>query len=149
ALVFQAEFTSRVTAVAKRVPSLRLLIALADGSEATAPGFIDYDELLAGSTSERNFPARSPDDLYVIYTGGTTGMPRGVMWRQEDVFFAGLQGGNPGGDPIERPEDLAKTALARETPMTMLPAAPFIHGAAQWGALIGLFTGGKLVVAPG
>ena len=49
-------------------------------------------------------------------TGGTTGMPRGVMWQHQDVFFAGLQGGNPGGEPIEKPEDLAKTALEREAP---------------------------------
>src|SRR4029079_15619199 len=88
-------------------------------------------------------------DLYIIYTGGTTGMPRGVMWRHEDVFFAGLQGGNPGGDPIEKPDDLAPAALARDAPMTMLPAAPSIHGAAQWGAIIGLFTGGKIVLPPG
>jgi acyl-CoA synthetase (AMP-forming)/AMP-acid ligase II len=85
----------------------------------------------------------------VIYTGGTTGMPRGVMWRHEDVFFAGLQGGNPGGAPIERPEELAGIARENSDPLTFLPAAPFIHGAAQWAALIGLFGGGKVVLVPG
>ncbi len=57
-------------------------------------------DLLAAGSPERRFGPRSGDDLYIIYTGGTTGMPRGVMWRHEDVFYAGLQGGNPGGEPL-------------------------------------------------
>ncbi len=149
ALVFQAEFSDRVAAVVKRVPSLRLLVSLADGSGRTQEGEIDYDAMLSDAVPDRRFPARSGDDLYVIYTGGTTGMPRGVMWRQEDVFFAGLQGGSPGGVPLERPEELSVNALANDTPLTFLPAAPFIHGAAQWAALIGLFGGGKVVLVPG
>ncbi len=76
-------------------------------------------------------------------------MPRGVMWRHEDVFFAGLQGGAPGGEPIERPEQIAENAQDPDNGLTMLPTAPFIHGAAQWAAWIGLFTGGKLVLQPG
>jgi acyl-CoA synthetase (AMP-forming)/AMP-acid ligase II len=72
-----------------------------------------------------------------------------VMWQQEDVFFAGLQGGNPGGAPLESPGQLAALALENTEPITMLPAAPFIHGAAQWAALIGLFGGGKVVLVPG
>jgi acyl-CoA synthetase (AMP-forming)/AMP-acid ligase II len=71
------------------------------------------------------------------------------MWRHADVFFAGLQGGNPGGKPIERPEELAANASRNAHPMVTLPVAPFIHGAAQWGALIGWFGGGKVVVIPG
>jgi acyl-CoA synthetase (AMP-forming)/AMP-acid ligase II len=97
----------------------------------------------------RGFAPRSSKDLYIIYTGGTTGMPRGVMWHHEDVFFAGLQGGNPGGTPIERPEELAGIASQNEDPLTFLPAAPFIHGAAQWAAFICLFGGGKVVLVEG
>lgn len=151
ALIYQREFTPRVAAVAGAVPTLRTIVAVdGDSDEDLATvGALRYEDVLASSSAARDFGPRSSDDLYIIYTGGTTGMPRGVMWRHEDVFFAGLQGGNPGGSPIERPEELAPTALAREAPMTMLPAAPFIHGAAQWGALIGMFTGGKVVVAPG
>src|SRR5262249_52487475 len=78
-----------------------------------------------------------------------TGLPRGVMWRHEDVFYAGLQGGNPGGPPVERAEQVAQNARTRESPMVVLPAAPFIHGAAQWAAIIGFFSGGKIVLAPG
>jgi acyl-CoA synthetase (AMP-forming)/AMP-acid ligase II len=78
-------------------------------------------------------------------------MPRGVMWRHEDVFYAGLQGGNPGGAPIETPEELAPSAAAKapEEAMAILPAAPFIHGAAQWAAWIAMLSGGKAVIAPG
>jgi acyl-CoA synthetase (AMP-forming)/AMP-acid ligase II len=71
------------------------------------------------------------------------------MWRHEDVFFAGLQGGNPGGVPISRPEELAELARAKNPAMVTMPVAPFIHGAAQWAALIGMFGGGKVVVQPG
>jgi 3-oxocholest-4-en-26-oate---CoA ligase len=149
ALVYPRELGARVAAVAPQVAKLRLLIAVEDGSKVDRGRASDYETLLATSSRERGFPARAGDDHYVIYTGGTTGMPRGVMWRHEDVFFAGLQGGNPGGAPIERPEELAGIALGNSDPLTFLPAAPFIHGAAQWAALIGLFGGGKVVIVPG
>lgn len=148
ALVHQREFAPLVEAVRDRVPTLRTLVAVGPGGEVVNGGF-DYEAFVASASPERRFEPRSGEDLYVIYTGGTTGMPRGVMWRHEDVFFAGLQGGNPGGAPLERPEELAELVGGREESLTFLPAAPFIHGAAQWAALIGLFGGGKVVVAPG
>ena len=149
ALVYPRELGARVAAVAPRVEKLRTLVAVDDASKVDLGRAKDYEALLAGASPERSFPARSADDHYVIYTGGTTGMPRGVIWRHEDVFFAGLQGGNPGGPPIERPEELAEIARQNTDPLTFLPAAPFIHGAAQWAALIGLFGGGKVVLVPG
>lgn len=149
-IFFQRELGPLVQAVRGEVPTMRLLVSVDDGSRAAHPaGALDYEDLLASGRTGRGFDERSGDDLYVIYTGGTTGMPRGVMWRQEDVFFAGLQGGNPGGAPIERPEELAELVTNNGEGMTMLPAAPFIHGAAQWGCWIGMFTGGKVVVQPG
>jgi acyl-CoA synthetase (AMP-forming)/AMP-acid ligase II len=87
--------------------------------------------------------------LLVIYTGGTTGLPKGVMWRHSDVFYAGLQGGNPRGTPLEQPEELAAKALRGEGVLNVLCAAPLIHGAAMWGALIAMFSGGKAVLQPG
>jgi acyl-CoA synthetase (AMP-forming)/AMP-acid ligase II len=139
ALLYNAEMSPRVSAVAGAVPSLRTLLAVGP----------DYDAALAQASPARDFGPRSGDDLYIIYTGGTTGMPRGVMWRQEDVFFRGLQGGNPGGEPISNPEELAPLAKSGDKALTFLPAAPFIHGAAQWAAWIGLFSGGKVVIQPG
>ncbi|MDB4969531.1 MAG: AMP-binding protein [Myxococcales bacterium] len=139
ALLHQPELAARAATVAAELPSLRH--RLASGGE--------YEAALSASSPARDFPRRSGDDRYIIYTGGTTGMPRGVMWRHEDVFFAGLQGGNPGGPPLGDPAELPPLAKSGDKALTFLPAAPFIHGAAQWAALIGLYGGGKVVVKPG
>jgi acyl-CoA synthetase (AMP-forming)/AMP-acid ligase II len=92
-----------------------------------------YEEALAAVSGERYFPARSPDDLYVIYTGGTTGMPKGVMWRQEDIFFAAMGGGGWGAEPITDADQLAGRLNADESGrIPMLVVAPLMHGNAQW-----------------
>lgn len=144
-VVHHREFAPRVAAVAS--PSLRMLVAVEDSSDVPLlPGAVEYERALAGAPAERDFPARSGDDLYILYTGGTTGMPKGVMWRHEDLFFAALMGGNPYGAPPERPEQVAENAKNGPA-ITALPAAPLMHGAAQWAALIYLLSGGKLVLA--
>lgn len=148
-LIHHRELTPIVQAARAEVPSLERVISIDDGSGvALDSGSVDYEATLDRATPDGEFEPRSGDDLYIIYTGGTTGMPRGVMWRHEDVFFAGLQGGNPGGDPIDRPEALAKIAHSQDRAMNVLPAAPFAHGGAQWAALIALFSGGKVVLGP-
>jgi len=147
ALVHHREFAPRIAAVASKTPKVRTLVAVEDGNGAVCSS-PEYEAALAASSSARSFPDRSADDLYILYTGGTTGMPKGVMWRQEDIFFAAMMGGNPYGPPPERPEDVADSAKARGI-VTMLPAAPLIHGAAQWAAFINLYGGGKVVIAPG
>jgi len=136
------------------VACLKTVVLLEDGSGTEIPTFtgaeaFDFDTVTAAASAERDFEKRSGDDIFIIYTGGTTGMPKGVMWRHEDVFYAGLQGGSMTGQPIEKPEQLAENAKNPMMPLTMLPAAPFIHGAAQWGALIGFFAGGTIVLQPG
>ena len=154
AVFSQRELVQIVADASKGVDAITTVVLLDDGSGCEAPELsaFDYDAVLEAASPARAFAPRSGDDIYIIYTGGTTGMPKGVMWRHEDVFFSGLQGGSPGGDPIERPEQLAANA-AEEGPdeggVSILPAAPFIHGAAQWGSFICLFTGGKLVLQPG
>jgi acyl-CoA synthetase (AMP-forming)/AMP-acid ligase II len=148
ALLYSHELGPRVAAVTKpggALAKVRTLVSVG-GHDAHA---VEYEELCASGSPERRFQQRSGDDLYIIYTGGTTGMPRGVMWRHEDVFYAGLQGGNPGGEPLRSAADLAPAVLARDAPIIILPAAPFIHGTAQWAAWIGFFSGGTVVIAEG
>jgi acyl-CoA synthetase (AMP-forming)/AMP-acid ligase II len=151
ALFFQRELAPYVAASRARFPELSTLVALEDESttQLTGTEALSYEDVLADAPEHRDFPARSGEDLYIVYTGGTTGMPKGVMWRHEDVFFAGLQGGNPGGLPIKTPEELPKLVAAKPMGMTFMPLAPFIHGAAQWAAFIAFFGGGKVVIQPG
>ncbi len=149
AVVHHREFAPRIAAVAADLPKLRTFLAVDDGSgvECSTIGSADYEPALAGSSPKRDFPARSADDLYILYTGGTTGMPKGVMWRHEDLFFGALMGGNPYGAPPERPEQVAQNAETGPT-ITSLAAAPLMHGAAQWAALIFLLGGKRLVLCP-
>jgi len=100
---------------------------------ATGTVPIHYEEALASATDGRDFGSRSPDDLYVLYTGGTTGMPKGVMWRQEDIFFAAMGGGGWGAEPIATADELAGRLNADPTGrIAMLVVGPLMHGNAQW-----------------
>lgn len=150
ALVHHREFAPRIAAVAPEMPLLRHFVYVDDdsGADPSALGSLEYEQALTAASPARDFAPRSGGDIYVLYTGGTTGMPKGVMWRHEDLFFSALLGGNPYGAPPERPEQIAENARSRGA-MTMLPAAPLMHGAAQWAALIGLYQGAKIVLAPG
>ena len=149
-IIHHREFGPRIAAIANRLPALKTFIAVEDGSGAdcSAIGSLNYEDELEDASDSRDFPARSADDIYILYTGGTTGMPKGVMWRHEDLFFAALMGGNPYGAPPERPEQVGENAAAGQV-FTALPAAPLMHGAAQWAAMIYLFSGGKVVLTTG
>jgi 3-oxocholest-4-en-26-oate---CoA ligase len=148
-LIHQREFSPRIAAVKHEVPSLRTYVFVDDdsGGDVEALGSVEYDTALSGGTPERGFGDRSPDDTFIIYTGGTTGMPKGVVWRQEDLFFTGLGGGNPVGQPVATPEELAPAAAAKP-PVTQFPAPPLIHGAAQLAVFIAFFWGDKVVLIP-
>jgi acyl-CoA synthetase (AMP-forming)/AMP-acid ligase II len=149
AVLHHRSFAPRLAAVRGQLPKLRFALSVDDGSgvDLSGAGSEDYESALAGASGERDFPERSPDDLFILYTGGTTGMPKGVMWRQEDLFFSGLLGANPAGAPPVRPEEVAER-VAAGTPNASMTAAPLIHGAAQLGTWIALLQGWKACLAP-
>ena len=143
AVLVDTEFTDRISAVRGRTPQLRHVVTVGGGPRPD--GAVDYDDALAASEDSRGFDPRSPDDLYVIYTGGTTGMPKGVMWRQEDLFFAGMGGADPVGTPVSTPEEVAER-LATKGVINMFPVAPLMHGAAQLATWIGFLQGAKVML---
>ncbi len=149
-IITQRRFVPIINKALEGLDPLKTLVVIEDGAEApTDQASTEYEAALAQGAEERGFAPRSGDDLYIIYTGGTTGMPKGVMWRHEDLFFSGLQGGSPGGEPVETPEQLIEQAKEGWYTVSMLPCAPFIHGAAQFTQWICHLTGGKLVLQPG
>jgi acyl-CoA synthetase (AMP-forming)/AMP-acid ligase II len=146
AVVFHREFAPKLAAISADLPDLHTYVALEDGS-AVAPAAldaIDYETLLTGGSAERTFAPRSADDLYILYTGGTTGMPKGVMWRHEDAFFGAMGGAGGGGKPITTPEEIAERCTEART--RCVPACPFMHGTAHWMGFSTLFTGGAVVI---
>lgn len=147
ALVFDTEFTDRVAAALPRASALRHLLrvggAASDGASLPA---LDFTEAEAAGSPERGFPPRSADDQFIIYTGGTTGMPKGVMWRQEDLFFSGLGGGAPTGEPVRKPEELAERVAAGGEGITFFPTPPLMHGTSTLTAFIGFNFGQRVVI---
>ncbi len=148
ALVFHQEYSPIISDVKDKCPTIQHYIAVTDDSGADI-GVLDgqiYQGSVDSQPVTRDFDTRDGSDIFIMCTGGTTGMPKGVMWTHEDLFFAALQGGNPGGDPIEAPEEIGPLAKEGESAWCLYPAPPFIHGTAIYSALITFFSGGKVVV---
>jgi fatty-acyl-CoA synthase len=135
-----------LAAICPGLPKLQTFIAVDDGSARSHPAlqFDDYDDALAAASPARDFAPRSGDDLYLLYTGGTTGMPKGVMWRHADLFFGAMAGAGGGGAPIATPEAIAERCLAPRT--RCVPICPFMHGTAHWMAFSSLFMGGSVII---
>lgn len=148
ACVHHREFTPHIAEIRSAAPDLKTFVAVDDdsGADLGAIASVEYETAMEGQADTRDFAARSADDYFILYTGGTTGMPKGVMWPHQNVFFAAMGGGghfSPNG-PCQKPEDIA-TRVA-ENPLCGIALAPLMHGASWWYACIQLLAGNKLVL---
>jgi 3-oxocholest-4-en-26-oate---CoA ligase len=145
ALIYHAAFAPRLAEILPDLPQLRVLIQIADDSgNALLDGAVDYESIIE-SNSPTSRVTHSPDDLYVLYTGGTTGMPKGVLWRQHDIFMTSFGGRNiMTGETVGSTDEIvARVAAGPGTKVLILP--PLIHGAAQWSVMTAITTGQTLV----
>ena len=153
ALVHERPYAPLVAACARKRPDMHTVVVMTDPSDpdndadTTAYDGVLWADALAGQSAERDFGERSPDDLYIVYTGGTTGYPKGVMWRHED-FWRVLGGGIDfmTGEPLTE-HDQSKQA-AQDGRMVTFPLSPLMHGGAQAALLMHLFAGHLTILEP-
>jgi 3-oxocholest-4-en-26-oate---CoA ligase len=144
ALIYERGYQSQVAALSDRFPTLHTYLWLQDARPAAAgaaPLGAEYETALGGQSSARNFAQRSADDIYLIYTGGTTGMPKGVLWRHEDFYHnvICLNQATP------NPEAILQHANNPNALRTMM-LSPLMHGGGQFSTLITLYTGGVAII---
>jgi acyl-CoA synthetase (AMP-forming)/AMP-acid ligase II len=149
-LVYQREFGPLIVKTRDAEPKLQQFFRIEDGSGADDSALepIEFESAIAAGGPERDFGERSGDDVYLLYTGGTTGMPKGVMWRQEDVYYA-LGGGIDAfsGERVTSPT-AASDKIDPNAPqgLVMMPVPPLMHGAGQFGTFRTLFEGNTAVL---
>jgi acyl-CoA synthetase (AMP-forming)/AMP-acid ligase II len=151
ACIHNQEFIPHIDEVRKSAPDLKTFIYVKDdsGFDPALIGAVEYESSMHGQSEKRDFAERSDDDLFILYTGGTTGMPKGVMWPHKAVFFAAMGGGgwfHPDG-AITDPEQIA--GRVGDFAIVGMALAPLMHGACWWYACIQLLAGNSVVLNPG
>ena len=150
ALVHERQYADRVANVLPDTPNVKTVLVVEDGSDVDYQryGGVEFYSAIAEGAPERDFGERSADAIYLLYTGGTTGFPKGVMWRHEDIYRV-LFGGTDftTGEFVKDEHDLAKAAAANP-PMIRYPIPPMIHGATQSATWMSIFSGQTTVLAP-
>jgi 3-oxocholest-4-en-26-oate---CoA ligase len=146
AVVFHGTFSEQCDAVRHRVPSIRTWLWVDDGTGPCPDFAIPYEHAATSRLATDGITAgpwgRSGDHLLLLYTGGTTGMPKGVMWRQDDLFGA-LDAANKKRLPPEPDLDAAGDRIDKAGPRN-LPAAPLMHGTGLFNAISNLMVGGSV-----
>ncbi len=152
AVVFHAAFVDLVETVRHSLPKVRRWYCVADGTTAVPDWAVDYESVVTTPVAGpvRGPWGRSGDDLLLLYTGGTTGMPKGVMWRQDDLFNVLGSGGNAvlGVPPATSLEELVERLDPATPGFVLLSACPLMHGTGQFSSLIAMNMGGCIVTLP-
>ncbi len=145
-IIYHASFAPILQRVRPEVPELTVLLQVADESgNDLLPGAVDYEEALASAPAELPPVELSPDDLYVLYTGGTTGMPKGVLWRQHDIFMAAMGGRVYGTWELHTSYEEIASKVDPGGIIRVMSIPPLMHGAAQWATFYYMTMGGTLV----
>src|SRR3954466_11495020 len=143
AVIHERSYAPLVAAIWDKHEKLKTAIVVDDAldpddqSDYSSYGGVHYDDAVAGQSPERDFGERSGDDIHIIYTGGTTGFPKGVMWRQEDWWR--VLGGGIDFYPGEPLDEYDQAKQATDPRMVTFPLSPLMHGGAQAGLLMHLF----------
>ncbi|MEY2755921.1 MAG: hypothetical protein RJB65_2279 [Actinomycetota bacterium] len=152
AVVFHSVFLPLVERVRHELPGVKRWYCVTDPGDTTPEWAVDYDAVVAQRDDGpvRGPWGRSPDDLLLLYTGGTTGMPKGVMWRQDDLFNVLGAGGQAilGLGPAADVDELVSRIDPAAAPFVMLSACPLMHGTGQFSSFIAMNLGGAIVTLP-
>lgn len=147
AIFYHKQFSKKLENIKGQLPLLKSFICINDHSdnENVIEESFDFESLIINEDESRLKVQRSGDDQYILYTGGTTGMPKGVVWRMEDVLMT-LGGGIDAvtGEKYKTPEEFADKCFQDQT--IALALAPFMHGGAQWQSFNAFFSGWKLII---
>jgi 3-oxocholest-4-en-26-oate---CoA ligase len=146
-LVYHAAFAPVLAATLPALTRPPALIQVADDSgNELLPGAVDYEQLLASASPGPPPTEPDPEDLYILYTGGTTGMPKGTLWRQADIYTTALGGVALATGVDTSTLDAARASLPGAAPVRCLPTPPLMHGSAGWVAMGTLLAGGTVVI---